>query len=58
MGTSVKTSKLLEYRATLGLVDERLEQIEAAYKKQDFDTFGQLTMAVRCVRCCRGLEEG
>mmetsp|Transcript_96935 Transcript_96935/g.277282 ORF Transcript_96935/g.277282 Transcript_96935/m.277282 type:complete len:531 (-) Transcript_96935:219-1811(-) len=45
MGTSVKTSKLLEYRATLGLVDERLEQIEAAYKKKDFDTFGQLTMA-------------
>jgi len=47
MSTSVKTSKLLGYRASSGLVDERMAEITAAYQARDFPAFGQVTMQVR-----------
>eukprot|EP00943_MAST-04B_sp_MAST-4B-sp1_P009407 g9407.t1 len=43
MASSVKTSKLLKHRAEC-IVDERLEKIEKAYLKNDFETFGRITM--------------
>jgi diphosphomevalonate decarboxylase len=44
MSTSVATSKLLNYRSSSGLVDERMKAIEAAYKNRDFEAFGKITM--------------
>lgn len=43
METSRLTSPLLQYRAT-HVVQPRLEELEAAYLKKDFETFGKLTM--------------
>lgn len=44
MSNSVSTSRLLQHRAEC-VVDERMEQIEAAYHQKDFPTFAKLTMA-------------
>jgi len=43
MQTSVKTSPLLEYRAS-HVVPERLKQFEKSIQEKDFQTFGELTM--------------
>lgn len=43
METSRLTSPLLQFRAA-EVVQPRLEAIEAAYLRRDFETFGQLTM--------------
>ncbi|XP_043562689.1 diphosphomevalonate decarboxylase isoform X3 [Chiloscyllium plagiosum] len=42
MQTSVKTSPLLKYRTEI--VPERMKEMIDAIKRQDFETFGQLTM--------------
>ncbi|GMI38625.1 hypothetical protein TeGR_g6230, partial [Tetraparma gracilis] len=44
MGTSVRTSALLGFRASSGIVDERMEEIEAAYERRDFPAFAEVTM--------------
>lgn len=43
MSTSKKTSPLLTFRAQ-SVVPKRMEDMEAAYKARDFQTFGRLTM--------------
>ncbi|RYH15523.1 hypothetical protein EON65_31635 [archaeon] len=43
METSRLTSALLQYRAST-VVDQRLKEIEEAYQKKDFETFGRITM--------------
>ena len=43
MKRSVETSPLLTFRAT-SIVNERLQALEEAYLKKDFETFGELTM--------------
>lgn len=43
METSRLTSPLLQYRAST-VVQPRLEAIEAAYLRKDFETFGKITM--------------
>jgi diphosphomevalonate decarboxylase len=43
MSTSVATSTLLQHRIS-NVVPARMEEMEAAYKAKDFDSFGQLTM--------------
>jgi diphosphomevalonate decarboxylase len=45
MGTSVKTSELLKYRAE-HVVPKRMAAIVDAIEKRDFDTFGRITMQV------------
>jgi mevalonate pyrophosphate decarboxylase len=45
MGTSVKTSELLKYRAE-HVVPKRMTAIVDAIEKRDFDTFGRITMQV------------
>jgi diphosphomevalonate decarboxylase len=44
MNTSVRTSKLLAYRAEC-VVEERMAAIEAAFKERNFSEFGLITMA-------------
>ena len=43
METSRLTSPLLQFRAA-NVVQPRLDEIEAAYKAKDFETFGRITM--------------
>jgi diphosphomevalonate decarboxylase len=43
METSRKTSLLLQHRAA-HIVPARLQEIEAAYRNKDFETFGRITM--------------
>lgn len=43
MASSVETSLLLKHRAE-SIVSQRLKEIETAYKNQDFETFGRITM--------------
>lgn len=43
MQQTVATSELFNVRVA-GLVDERMEQMEEAIKRKDFETFGRLTM--------------
>lgn len=43
MSTSVKTSELLQHRAS-AIVPGRLERIEAAYLERNFEEFGRITM--------------